>query len=356
VDGGREGIELGGNVTLDADLVLEGGGVKGIALVGAISVLEERGYRFHRVAGTSAGAIVGALVAAGVAAPRLQQIMSELDYGRFKDGGLLTRAGLVGQLVTLVARSGIYRGDYLRDWLRELLAEHGTRTFADLRGDDPATSLAPEQDYRLVVMASDVSQGCLRRLPWEYPRYGLDPDQIEVVDAVRASMSIPYFFRSVKLRDQQEHEDCWMVDGGMLSNFPVDVFDRRDGRTPRWPTIGIKLSAAADAAQGIRHQVSGVWSMSKAMLGTLTSFYDRIHLEREEVIARTIFVDTMKVRATDFDLDRATQQQLYDNGRQAAERFLDGSDDRPAWNFDTYLERFRRPHETTDERPVDTLG
>ena len=47
-----------------ADLVLEGGGVKGIALVGAISVLEERGYQFRRVAGTSAGAIVGALVAA----------------------------------------------------------------------------------------------------------------------------------------------------------------------------------------------------------------------------------------------------------------------------------------------------
>ena len=55
---------------LAADLVLEGGGVKGIALVGAISVLEERGYGFRRVAGTSAGAIVGALVAAGHARRR----------------------------------------------------------------------------------------------------------------------------------------------------------------------------------------------------------------------------------------------------------------------------------------------
>ena len=51
-----------------ADLVLEGGGVKGIALVGAISVLEERGYEFRRVAGTSAGAIVGSLVAANARA------------------------------------------------------------------------------------------------------------------------------------------------------------------------------------------------------------------------------------------------------------------------------------------------
>jgi NTE family protein len=128
----------------------------------------------------------------------------------------------------------------------------------------------------------------------------------------------------------------------MLSNFPVDVFDRSDGRRPRWPTFGIKLSARADAAQGIRHQVGGVWSKSRAMLGTLTSFYDRIYLEREEVQARTIFIDTMKVRATDFDLDRSTQQQLYDNGRAAAERFLDGTDDKPGWDFDAYIERFRR--------------
>ena len=342
--------------TLDADLVLEGGGVRGIALVGAIAALEERGYRFHRVAGTSAGAIVGALVAAGIPASRMLQIMSELDYRRFEDGGALTRLGWPGQLLTLLARNGIHRGDELRDWLHEVLAEHDTRTFADLRTDDPESSLPSQEDYRLVVMTSDISQGCLRRLPWEYPRYGLAPDDMEVVDAVRASMSIPYFFRPVRLRDQVEDDKCWLVDGGMLSNFPVDVFDRRDDTTPRWPTIGIKLSARADAAQGVRHPIRGLWSMSTAMLGTLTSFYDRIHLEREDVIARTIFVDTMKVRATDFDLDRVTQQQLYDNGWKAAEKFLDGGDDRPAWDFETYLERFGSPAATTDERPDGAAG
>lgn len=343
-------------MALDADLVLEGGGVKGIALVGAISVLEERGYRFHRVAGTSAGAIAGALVAAGVPAPRMQQIMEELDYHRFQDGGWLTRLGIPGQLLTLLATSGIYRGDYLREWLQAVLDEYGIHTFADLRGDDPETSLRPEHDYRFVVMASDISQGCLRRLPWDYPRYGCDPDEIEVVDAVRASMSIPYFFRRVKLRDRVVDEDCWMVDGGMLSNFPVDVFDRQDGKTPRWPTLGIKLSARADAAQGLRHRIGGVLTMSKAMLGTLTSFYDRLHLEREDVVARTIFIDTMKVRATDFDLDRATQQQLYDNGREAAERFLDGTDDRPGWDFEAYLERFRNAPAAMEDHLADTVS
>ena len=69
-----------------ADLVLEGGGVKGIALVGAISVLEERGYQFRRVAGTSAGAIVGSLVAANARAAELQEIMRAVDYRGFRDG------------------------------------------------------------------------------------------------------------------------------------------------------------------------------------------------------------------------------------------------------------------------------
>jgi len=330
-------------VTVDADLVLEGGGVKGIALVGAVAVLEERGYRFHRVAGTSAGAIVGSLVAAGVSAQRLREIMEELDYRRFRDGTWVTRLGLPGQLLTLLRRSGIYRGDELRDWLREVLDEAAVRTFADLRLNDPGADLSPGEASRLVVMASDISEGCLRRLPWEYDRYGLEADEVEVVDAVRASMSLPYFFRPVKLRDRLADERRWLVDGGMLSNFPVDVFDRRDGQVPRWPTIGLKLSVRADAAQGVRHPIAGVWSMSRAMLGTLTGFYDRIHLDRADVLARTIFIDTGKVRTTDFDLDRAAARQLYDNGRAAAERFLDGSQDRPAWDFDDYVRRFRQP-------------
>ena len=50
---------------LAVDLVCEGGGVKGIGLAGAYSVLEERGYRPNNVAGTSAGAITAALIAAG---------------------------------------------------------------------------------------------------------------------------------------------------------------------------------------------------------------------------------------------------------------------------------------------------
>ena len=64
-------------------------------------------------------------------------------------------------------------------------------------------------------------------------------------------MSIPFFYEPVRFtgRDDQGKEvQSYMVDGGMLSNFPIEVFDRTDGKPPRWPTFGIKLSAQADAA------------------------------------------------------------------------------------------------------------
>src|SRR3712207_3654642 len=85
-----------------ADLVLEGGGVKGIGLVGALSVLEEKGYRFNKVAGTSAGAIVGSLVAAGMNAADLRKVMEEVDYRQFQDEGRLDRLGLLGKGLSIL--------------------------------------------------------------------------------------------------------------------------------------------------------------------------------------------------------------------------------------------------------------
>ncbi|HVL99315.1 MAG TPA: patatin-like phospholipase family protein [Egibacteraceae bacterium] len=325
---------------LCADLVLEGGGVKGIALVGALSVLEDRGYRFSRVGGTSAGAIVGALTAARMPTATMAEIMETLDYRRFQDASALSRLGGPGQLLALLTSNGIYRGDYLREWLAEKLADRQVRTFGNLRGDDPNTSLPPEQDYRLVVMVSDVTQGALRRLPWDYHRYGCNADEVAVVDAVRASMSIPFFYRPVKLKDRRTGRQCWLVDGGMLSNFPVECFDRRDAQRPRWPTFGIKLSdRPSDEAAAF--DVRGVLSLTRAMVGTMTSFHDRLHLESKEAVDRTIFIDTKGVRSTDFSLDRPTQRRLFESGQKAAEKFLDGGPGREPWSFDAYLERHR---------------
>ena len=119
-----------------ADLVLEGGGVKGIALVGAISVLMERGYTFERVAGTSAGSIVGALVAAGFTADELTSTVKAVDYSQFQDGRPWDNV-IVGKLVDLLEHDGVYDGDYLKSWLAEQLATKNMTTFATMPYVDP---------------------------------------------------------------------------------------------------------------------------------------------------------------------------------------------------------------------------
>jgi NTE family protein len=327
---------------LNADLVLEGGGVKGIALAGAISVLEERGYQFHKIAGTSAGAIVGALVAAGAPGKRLREIMEDLDYHRFRDPGLLGRMGPLGVVAEVLLNKGWCRGDYLRSWLAEKLSEYNVDTFGQLRLDDAgadATLQDRDRSFRFVAMASDITHGELVRLPWSYrDRFGIAPESVRVVDAVRASTAIPYFFRPSRCPDQLAGGSAWLVDGGMLSNFPIDVFDRTDGTPPRWPTIGIKLAARGAMKTT---QVRGVVSLSLAMLHTMTGFYDRIHVSRPDVRDRMIFVDTGDVKATDFNLSEATGEWLYESGRAAATRFLDGDATRPAWDFEEYKRRHR---------------
>ncbi|MGQ4599071.1 patatin-like phospholipase family protein [Nocardia sp. R6R-6] len=322
-----------------ADLVLEGGGVKGIAFVGAIEVLQERGYEFRRVAGTSAGAIVGTLVAAGYSAGELVSIMRSVDYRKFQDGDFMDRFAF-GKALGLLFEQGIYDGNYLEEWLNEHLAQRGKRTFADFEYNDDERPLPPDKQYSLVVMASDISHGRLSRLPWQYDRYGRDRGTQQVADAVRASMSIPFFYTPVQW-NTTGGEKSWLVDGGLLSNFPIDVFDAPGGTEPRWPTLGIKLSAKPDAAQGNVNKITNTISMGKAILNTLTGFYDRIHLDDPGVVARTIFVDTGKIKATDFDLSPADQDMLYKNGRAAATKFLDGTDTRPPWNFSKYIATYR---------------
>lgn len=210
-----------------ADLVLEGGGVKGIALVGAISLLEERGYEFQRVAGTSAGAIVGSLVAANARAAELEVIMRGVEYRRFQDGPRW-RSLLLGKAVAVLFEQGIYEGEFVKDWLGERLARLGVHTFADLRYPDPERPPDPDHAYRLVVMNCDISQGCLRRLPWDYGHYGLAHSDQRVVDAVRASTFIPFFYKPARLTDAHG-SDRWLVDGAMLSRFPIDAFDAPSG-------------------------------------------------------------------------------------------------------------------------------
>lgn len=302
------------------DIVLEGGGVKGIGLIGAIEELYKAGYHRCRIAGTSAGAIVGALLAAGMPVQDLQKLMRTIDYTKFRDESFIDTLGIPGKTVSLLFEKGLYEGAYLRDWLAAELEKYGVRTFADLSLTEPwAAELPPEQRYKLVVIVSDVSRGRLVRLPWDYADYGLDPGTQLVADAVRASMSIPFFYEPVNLRGR------YLVDGGLLSNFPIDIFDS----IADWPTFGIKLSARAEALTKM-NPVTNPLDYSLAILSTTMNAHDSAHIDNPCTQKRTIFVDTLDIKATDFDITPEMQEKLYKNGRTYARRFLEN------WDYAAY--------------------
>lgn len=331
---------------LNADLVLEGGGVKGIGLAGAICTLAEAGYRFPRAAGTSAGAIAAVLVAAvqksGQPMSVLHDYLSDIDYPQFMDpapaGHLLEKlAGEIRDIYQLVSRGGLYTGDYLGTWLGGKLDECDVHTWADLAittEDDPDMDLPDGQRYRAVVHVSDITRGTLARLPWDYQQsYGLPADDQKVVSSVRASMSIPFFFVPVRTHTFPAQENLpgnkpirfdggtvtW-VDGGMLMNFPIGAFDRSDGKPARWPTIGIKLSAAP-GRQPADTPVDNALDEGYRCIKTMTSEWDRYHIDSESA-NRTIFVPNDGIAATQFDLTKEQQATLFGNGVRAATEFL----------------------------------
>lgn len=309
-----------------ADLVLEGGGAKGVALAGAVAELDDAGYHFQRIAGTSVGALIGSLLAAGMSPAELEATARRLDLTAVAPPSRWSRFGPWPRKLAVLFELGVHDHRPLRAWLTEQLARYGVRTFDDLRLDDPDGDLRPERRFRLVVTAADATRGRLVRLPWDAADYGLDPGELSVADAVAASAALPLAFEPVRLPTADGREAV-LVDGGLLSRFLIDVFDRHDGRPPRWPSIGLKLSAVPpDDGFTVRNPVDGPFSYLQALLATAVNSWDQRHLEDPAIVERTVFVDTSDVSTLDFALSPRLRHELVDRGRAAARDWLS---DRP---------------------------
>jgi len=358
-----------------ADAVFEGGGVKGVGLVGALSHCEqEEGYSWKSVAGTSAGAITASLVAAGYSATEikaeLDRLMREpapdgsVGYERFKDKDMLDRIPLLGPAMSLGLEKGIYAGEFFEDWLRGLLEKKGKRTFADLVNEEHSRdSKNSPYRYRLRVVASDITRRRMLVLPQDiadYEEFDGDPDKLDIARAVRMSMSIPFFFEPVELtcrdesfpRTEKEQEDettrgshivftakqrrCFIVDGGVLSNFPVDLFDAPAGQAPRWPTFGFKLVAPSDDRP---NRIQGPITLFAALFTTMMEAHDQRHLD-ESADVRTIKIRTEKVKTTDFDLKPADSDALFDRGREGAKDFFEQW--KAMGRFSGYVAKYRQ--------------
>lgn len=328
-----------------ADLVLSGGGVKFIGLVGAVVALMDAGYTIERVSGVSGGSVVGAIIAAAAQGDALtgdqaRELALSVPLRKWRDAAPIP---LIGPAWGFVQDTGLYRGDVAHDWIRSELKNLGVSTFGDLAYPDD--NLLVERRYRAVVSVTDLTTGQLVRLPWDYRRvYGLDPDEQSVADAVRASMGVPFFYRPVTLTSAAGRTST-LVDGGVLSNFPIDTFDRPDGRAPLWPTFGVTVvpmlgKEIGDVVPALKPlRLFGPSALLERLIATMLMGHDQAHLNQPWVNVRAIQVDSTDVGVLDFGVSRTRLRELYDNGYVAAERFL------TTWDWPAYLQRFHRSHD-----------
>lgn len=246
---------------------------------------------------------MAALRVSGYTPAELKKLALEIQFGDFKEGA---RWGT--KLYHLFANKGIYKTDAFYRFMQRHLAAKGVFTFKDLRTQYED----PRWKYKLKVIASDVTAGRMLVLPDDLVLFDMDPDDFEVAEAVRMSMSIPGFFRPARLKDN------YIVDGGLLSNFPIFIFDS-DG-APEWPSFGILLREPTDSTP---HEISSIVTYMQAIFSTMLKAHDRRAISGQDYFQRLIQVPTGNVATTDFDMTSQKKEGLYHSGFVAAKDFLD---------------------------------
>jgi NTE family protein len=358
------------------DLVMEGGGMLGLALVGYTWALEQADIRFLGVGGTSAGSINALLLAAldepsKPKSPILLQEMAKQDFGEFMDGDddsvdliktWLKGAGKVKLIFkavqvidTLFDHLGLNRGNAFQKWITDLLVSKKINTLADLElrmnmvpkglqlrsGERLDT---PEKAFiRLAVVAADVSTETKVIFPDNADLYFEDPKKVNPAIFVRASMSIPYFFRPLRIdpipqgaKATERWKDIGydadtekgglptyaiFVDGGIMSNFPIDVFHDYS-KVPDAPTFGVKLEY-----DNRRHFIDSPLNLAGAIFNSARHCLDYDFLKRNpEYKVLVQFIPCQKYNWLDFNMSDADKTGLFREGALKAFEFLNRFD------------------------------
>lgn len=354
------------------DLVMEGGGVLGAALVGYTYVLEEMGLRFRGVGGTSAGSL-NALLVAALGPPQARKsekiidLLAGLQMFEFVDGDadvkdfvqkLVEGAGKftlawkgVQVLDTLDENLGLNPGGAFFAWVSRALLSEGIHTAGAL-AERFATvppgfrhRLGQPLPYegtggRLALVAADVSTETKVELPKMAPMYWKRPDQVDPAFFVRASMSIPFFFYPLVLGDLPKGpkaRKAWLdlagydqpipdtvkiVDGGIMSNFPIDLF-HVPGRVPNAPTFGAKLGRDSR----LKHDIRTPFQLAGAVFDSASHCLDYDFIIRHPDYRHLVtWIDTGEHHWLNFFMTDEDKADLFTRGALAAADFLESFD------------------------------
>jgi len=303
------------------NLVFKGGGVKGIAYAGALEALQHHTSfaSLEHVAGTSAGAITATLLAVGYTPEEITQIVSkEMDFAAFMD-----KSWLVGNMMRFLHHFGWYKGDAFMQWIEDKIkAKTGSAKLNFLELQE-LHAQKPHAYKLLHVVATDLS----KQAPVLFSHK--ENDYTPIALAVRMSMSIPLFFKSIRWNNSV------MVDGGMAYNYPIDLFDKapyhahtNKGHGINKETLGLWIDTKAGIDNLRRHlpkppvKIKGIKSYSASLIAYLMEMANQAHLEPQDW-NRSILIDSLDVQATDFEHVKNKIPELIESGKKGVKYYFE---------------------------------
>lgn len=258
---------------------------------------------------------------------------------------------------------GINPGKNFHHWIRDILARNQIRTAEDLQNamaknfeglklrpgratsGDQGDTTKVDPPY-ITIIASDITNQTKVEFPLMAKDYWQQPDTVSPADFVRASMSIPVFFEpfTVEVKEEVKRRSflqqikidlhrarlksytvCF-VDGGILSNFPINVFHNPKIKIARMPTFGVKLEDEDHILPGeSKTPPNKLLSFLGSIFSTVRFYYDRDFLKRNEIYEKCIaHVDVAGFNWLNFGIDYNTKLKLFQRGAEAAKTFFLG--------------------------------
>ncbi len=248
---------------------------------------------------------------------------------------------------------GINPGDYFYNWIKGKMSENGVHTVSDL--NRKAANLSPlhlriphelglqELKGDITLIASELVTQNKIQFPQMCYLFRKDIDTLQPAGFIRASMSIPVFFESYFITDipcrDEEIRKLWsdtfnerdppqtarFVDGGILSNFPINLFYNQNVKVPRVPTFGIDLD---DSRPGDQTKHAVTWSLGGYLgriFNTVRSYYDKDFLLKNKVYEKGIGVIHLpEYNWLNFFLTDEEKKDMFVKGARAATEFLLG--------------------------------
>lgn len=331
------------------NLVLEEAGVGAIAYAEFLDKAEINGIlkidKLKRIAGVSSGSIAALQVALNYTPQEMIINIQKTDFTRFADA----QGGIIADVLRLFTEEGIYNDEFLYCYIRDLIKVkmgNGNVTFYDLQ------TMKDKNNFKdLYVLATKLFMVNNQPEAEAFIFSHEHTPYARVADAIRASSSLPIIFPPMRLREEKNgkyiiHSDGNVfVDGGMIEAYPITIFDyprylkipQSNLHTPSFhnmifnrETLGLKLDTRTDITllsdayfDKNEQVIKSDFQYARALLYVLKSGQQNTNFANSRNRERTVFVDTLGIASTDFDLTVQHKENLLRSGRNAADRLIE---------------------------------